>query len=60
MNEESKIHCLKSKITSLKEAVELLKQCSQEKKHSRLELMRKTAEDVVKILTELESELPKN
>lgn len=52
-------HNIKSKTTSLKEAAELMHKCPDEKIRARIALMRETAQDVVRLLTELEAELQK-
>lgn len=57
MSDSSKIHAIKSKTVSLKEAAEFFKQCPDEKKRARIALMRETALDIARLLTELESEL---
>ncbi len=50
-------HTLKSKTNSLRDAAELLPECPEEKKHGRITLMREAAQDIVRLLTELEAEL---
>ncbi len=60
MTNESKMHAIKSKTASLKEAAEFFKQCPDNKKRARIALMRETAQDIVRLLTELETELPQN
>lgn len=50
-------HSIKSKAVSLKEAAEQLARCPDEKKPGRVALMRETAQDIVRQLTELETEL---
>ena len=52
-------HTIKSKTASLKEAAEFMHKCPDEKMRARLALMRETAQDVVRLLTELEVELQK-
>ena len=52
-------HTIKSKTTSLKEAAEFMYKCPDERKRARIALMRETAQDVVRLLTELEAELQK-
>ncbi len=59
MSDSEKSHAIKSKSISLKEAAELLHKCPDEKKRARIALMRETAQDIVRLLTELEAELPK-
>ena len=59
MSDSGKTHAIKSKSISLKEAAELLHKCPDEKKRARIALMRETAQDIVRILMELETELPK-
>lgn len=50
-------HNIKSKAASLKEAAEQLPRCPQEKILGRVALMRETAQDIARLLTELEAEL---
>jgi hypothetical protein len=50
-------HNIKSKAVSLKEAAELLPRCPQEKLLGRIALMRETAQDLARLLGELETEL---
>lgn len=50
-------HTLKSKTNSLRDAAELLPKCPEEKIHGRIALMREAAQDIVRLLTELEAEL---
>jgi hypothetical protein len=58
MPDMSKIqHNIKSKAVSLKEAAELLPRCPEEKRLGRVALMRETAQDIARLLTELETEL---
>ena len=58
MPDISKIqHNIKSKSVSLKEAAEQLPRCPEEKKPGRVALMRETALDIARLLTELETEL---
>lgn len=52
-------HNIKSKAVSLKEAAEQLARCPDEKKPGRVALMRETAQDIIRLLTELEAELQK-
>jgi hypothetical protein len=58
MLDTGKLHSVKSKSISLKEAAELLRNCPDEKKRARIALMRETARDIVRLLAELEAELP--
>lgn len=53
------LHTIKSKTTSLKEAAEFLHTCPEEKKQRRVALMRETAQELVRLLTEAEAELQK-
>jgi 3-dehydroquinate dehydratase len=53
------LHTIRSKTTSLKEAAEFLHKCPDEKRLPRVALMRETAQDIVRLLTELEAELQK-
>ena len=58
MPDISKIqHNIKSKAVSLKEAAEQLPRCPEEKKPGRVALMRETAQDIARLLSELETEL---
>lgn len=57
MSDASKIHSIKSKSVSLKEAAELLNKCAEDKKLARIVLMRETAQDIVRLLTDLEKDL---
>lgn len=50
-------HNIKSKAISLKEAAEQLPRCPQEKILGRVALMREVAQDIARLLTELETEL---
>jgi len=50
-------HNIKSKAVSLKEAAEQLSKCPDEKKLGRVALMREAAQDIARLLTELETEL---
>ncbi|MBI4655959.1 MAG: hypothetical protein HY746_04325 [Elusimicrobia bacterium] len=60
MSDTNKIHhTIKSKTASLKEAAELLQKCPDGKKREKIVLMRETAQDIVNLLTELESALQK-
>jgi hypothetical protein len=60
MPDISKIrHTIKSKTTSLKEAAEFMHKCPDEKIRARIALMRETAQDIVRLLIELEAELQK-
>ena len=59
MLDTGKLHSVKSKSASLKEAAELLRNCPDDKKQARIALMRETAQDIVRLLTELEADLPK-
>lgn len=58
MPDISKIqHNIKSKAVSLKEAAEQLPRCPGEKILGRVTIMRETAQDIARLLTELETEL---
>jgi len=50
-------HNIKSMAVSLKEAAEQLPRCPNEKKLGRVALMRETAQDIARLLTELETEM---
>lgn len=50
-------HSIKSKTVSLKEAAEFFNKCPDTKKLERVAVMREVAQDVVRLLTELEGEL---
>lgn len=58
MSDESKMHAVKSKTASLKEAAEFFKQCPDTKKRARIAIMRETALDIARLLKEIETELP--
>ena len=58
MPNEAKMHSIRSKTTSLKEAAELFGRCPDDKKRARIAVMRETAQDIVRLLSEVESELP--
>lgn len=53
------LHTIRSKTTSLKEAAESLHICPEEKKQRRVALMRETAQELVRLLTEAEAGLQK-
>lgn len=50
-------HTIRSKVISLKDAVELLQKYPAGKQHKVITLMRETAQDIARLLTELETEL---
>lgn len=57
MTDAGKIyHTLKSKAGNIRNAVELLQKYPPEKKHEIIVLMREAAQDIVKLLAELEAE----
>ena len=58
MSDISKLHhSIKSKTASLKEAAEFFRKCPDTKKIERVAVMREVAQDVVRLLGELETEL---
>lgn len=50
-------HSIKSKTASLKEAAEFFNKCPDAKKLERVGVMREVAQDIVRLLGELETEL---
>jgi len=50
-------HSIKSKTVSLKEAAEFFNKCPDAKKTERVAVMREVAQDIVRLLGELEMEL---
>lgn len=50
-------HSIKSKAASLKEAAEFFYKCPDAKKSERVIVMREVAQDIVRLLGELETEL---
>ena len=50
-------HSIKSKTASLKEAAEFFHKCPDAKKPERVAVMREVAQDIVRLLGELETEL---
>lgn len=50
-------HSIKSKTASLKEAAEFFNKCPDAKKLERVAVMREVAQDIVRLLGELEAEL---
>jgi len=50
-------HSIKSKTVSLKEAAEFFNKCPDAKKIERVAVMREVAQDIVRLLGELEMEL---
>lgn len=50
-------HSIKSKTASLKEAAEFFHKCPDAKKLDRVAVMREVAQDIVRLLGELETEL---
>ena len=58
MSNANRLHTIKAKTASLKEAAEFFNQCPECKKRARIAIMRETALDIARLLIELDAELP--